>query len=219
MSAKPTTGKRAQLDKNKTTLFAIISIAAIVTIGCLVIAKGFASQGGYYNKVIDKKAAAKEQLEDNIDAVTSLRQAYATFVAQNPNLLGGNTDGNDDRSGTNADLVLDALPNKEDFPALITSVEKLLAGYKINGIGSGSLGVVGGASSAAGTNELSFGAELETSYDGLRQLFATLNRSIRPIQVTTLEMRGTSDSLQASIGAKSFYQPETGLQITSSEVQ
>lgn len=218
MSDKIANNKRAQLDKNKMTVFAIISVAAVITIGCLVIAKGFVSQGGYYNKVIDMKAAARDQLKSNIDSVATLRTAYDAFVAQNPNLLGGNPVNGDDRGGTNADLVLDALPNKEDFPALITSVEKLLAGYKINTIGSGGGGM--GMTAAAGTtSELYFSAEVEGSFDGMKTLFGTLNRSIRPIQVTSLELNGSSNNLKAIIGAKSFYQAETGLQITETEVQ
>src|SRR5690606_5550723 len=100
----------------------------------LVISKGFISQGNYLRKVNGIKGDAVEQLENNKAAVEELTKAYESFTSQNPNLLGGNPGSQDDRGGSNADLVLDALPSKYDFPALASSIEKLLSAYSIRNI-------------------------------------------------------------------------------------
>lgn len=214
--------KRALLDKNKTRLFVIISVASVITIGGLVVAKGFISQGNYYSKVIEQKTQARDQLEKNIAAVSELEIAYQRFVNGNPNMLGGNPSNNDDRGGSNADLVLDALPNKLDVLALMSSLEKMLAGTKVNSIGSsldesGQIGAISAAS--AGGAELPFAIDIDTSYKGVTELFELFHQSIRPISINTVELTGSNSALNAKIGAKSYYQPATGLQITEGVVQ
>ncbi len=210
--------KRAQVDKDKTTMFIILSIAAIVTIGSLVIAKGFYSQGSYFRKVAVKKETAVKQLKANQAAVQTLTEAYETFTDQSPNLLGGVPDSVDERGGTNADLVLDALPSKYDFPALASSIERLLNGYNIQGISGVDDSLTQQAFAASGPVEIPFTVDVRSSYDGFKQLIGSFNRSIRPFHLNRLELSGSSTELQVSIQAKSFYQPEMGLKITKETV-
>lgn len=211
--------KRTQLDKDKTKIFIILSIAAVVTIGSLVIAKGFFSQGGYIKKVTSQKEQAVKQLKDNQQAVQTLTEAYETFSSQSPNLLGGMPSSTDQRGGSNADLVLDALPNRYDFPALASSIERLLSGYDIRGISGVDDSLTQQAMSASGPVEIPFSVDVRANYDGLKQLISSFDRSIRPFHISRLELSGNNDSLNISIQAKSFYQPEMGLKITESQVQ
>lgn len=211
--------KREQVDKDKTMIFAIMSVAAIVTIGSLVIAKGFFSQGNYLRKVGAQKEEAVQQLEKNREAVQSLTEAYDAFAGQNPNLLGGDPGSTADRGGTNADLVLDALPSKYDFPALASSIERLLTGYDVQGIAGVDDSLTQQGAAGTGPVEIPFTVEVRSDYDGFRELIGSFNKSIRPFHLSRLELTGSNASLNVSIQAKSFYQPEMGLQITEETVQ
>jgi hypothetical protein len=126
--------KRTELSKSKTRLFVALVIASIISSASLVAAIGYYRQASYLNKVTSAKEDAVEQLKINKDAVSSLEEAYKTFASLSPNMLGGIPAGNNERDGDNGRLVLDALPSSYDFPALATSLEKLLAGYTINSI-------------------------------------------------------------------------------------
>lgn len=212
--------KRVQVDKDKTTIFAIVSVAAFITVASLMVARGLWSQTAYLSKVADKKEVAVKQLEANKSAVVTLEESYKKFKEQTPNLLGGSIEGASEKDGDNAKLILDSLPSKYDFPALTTSIERLLVGYGINGItGVDDTVAQQTTDPAIGVVEIPFSVDVYSNYEGIKELINSLHKSIRPFQVTKLEFRGTNDRLQAFISAKTFYQPERGLEITEEPVQ
>lgn len=211
--------KRAQVDKDKTLIFAIVSVAAFIVVAALMMSKGLWSQANYYGSVADKKEIAVKQLETNLSAVNSLQAAYNSFKNQDPNLIGGSSTGTADRDGDNARLVLDALPSKYDFPALATSLERLLLGYDINGITGNDDSVAQSGAAAGSVIEMPFTVDVNTNYDNFKNLINTFDRSIRPLSISRIDFRGTNGDLQVGISAKTFYQPEKGLEITSEVVQ
>lgn len=219
MQNKQKGAKQAAVDKNQTTIFAVVAIASVITVGSLMVAKGLWSQSSYLGKVADKKEAAVKQLKDNKVAVASLTEAYNKFNEQSPNLLGGTTTGNGPRDGSNGTLILDALPNTYDFPALTSSLERLLVGYLIDGI-NGSDDSLAQESMPAGVPvEMPFTFDVSTSYDGFKQLLDSFNKSIRPFNIVKLELSGVNSDLKVTVEAKSYYQPDAGLEITSEVVQ
>lgn len=215
---KPT-AKKAQVSKDQAIVLALVSIAAVALIATLVVSKGLWSRASYLGSVADKKEAAVTQLEANKQALGELEKAYEEFAGRNPNMLGGNSTGLDARDGSNATLVLDALPSKYDFPALSSSVERLLTGYSITEF-SGTDDSVAQAAAAdvVGPVEMPFTLGVKTTYDGFKQMITSFNKSIRPFQVTKLELSGSNTSLEISVQAKSYYQPERGMQITEEQV-
>ncbi len=211
--------KKLRIDKDKTFIFAVVSVAAALTVAALVITKGVWGQASYLGAVANKKEVAVQQLEANKQALGSLEDAYRTFDGQSPNLLDGNPESTDGWGGSNATLVLDALPSKYDFPALAASIEKLLMGYNITGITGSDDSVAQTGANASGPVEMPFSFSVTTSYDGFKQLVTSFNRSIRPFQITMLDLSGSSMNLQVDIQAQTFYQPERGLQIEEVIVQ
>lgn len=211
--------KRAQVNKDQTNILIILGVASVLTIASLVVAKGFWSRGNYLSKVSSQKATALQQLKDNEKATASLVEKYTEFVDQNPNLLGGSLDGESDKDGDNGELVLDALPSKYDFPAVAASLEKILTGYTIGGIVGTDDSAAQAAIAGSGPVEIPFTLSVTTNYIDFRNLVDSFNRSIRPIQITRLELAGENDSLETSIVGKTFYQPETGVKITKGVVQ
>lgn len=212
-------GKRLQVDKDKTTVFAVLAVSAVIFVGGIMTAKGFWGQATYYSKVAEKKETARNQLEENKVAVGELSKSYDELTKETPNLLGGSPDGTGERDGNNGQLILDALPNKYDFPALAASLEKILIGYDINSISGVDDSLNQQQAAAAGPVEIPFDTNIVTNYDGLKLLISSFNRSIRPFQITKLDLSGSNSTLQVTLTGKSFYQPDLGLQITKETVE
>lgn len=219
MQAGNKTGKHLQVDKAKTMIFVIVAAASVVTVGSLMISRSLWQNTSYMGKVAEKRESARDQLEKNKVAVAALAESYQALVDENPNLLGGVPDGQGERDGNNATLILDALPNKYDFPALASSLEKLLTGYSINGIEGVDDSIIQQTAEASGPVDMPFGVEVVTTYDSFKNLIGSFRRSIRPIAISKLELSGTNAALQVSIEAKTFYQPQLGLQITEESVR
>lgn len=211
--------KRGLVDKNKTMIFAFVAIAAAISVAALMISKGLWSQTSHMGKVIAKKEVAVKQLEDNKQAVQALTATYETFDNQNPNFLGGSPDGSGPRDGSNGSLVLDALPNRYDFPALIASVEKILDGYTIRTIGGNDETLAQVEAVGGQPIEMPFTVDVQTSYDGFKQLIDAFDKSIRPFHIMKLELSGVNSLLTANIEGKSYYQPDIGIEITSEVIQ
>lgn len=218
MANKPNTPKRIQVDKTKTKLLAIVAGAAIITVFALMASKTYLSESNYLNRVTGAKEKALKQLKANKDAVSKLTASYKTFAESAPNALGGDPNGTAERDGDNGRLVLDALPSKYDFPALTSSIEKLLAGYSINDITGNDDSVQQDlAENEAGPVEMPFSITVTSDYKGMQALVSTFERSIRPFQILTLDFSGSNTALQANISAKTYYQPEKDLK-TGTEV-
>jgi hypothetical protein len=128
--------KRLQINKASATMVLPLTIASFITVFSLVATRALLSQRSYQSRVISEKEKAKKQLKENIVEVEKLRAQYKGFADAPTNVLGGDPRGAGEKDGDNARIVLDALPSKYDFPALATSLEKLLTngGYKIESI-------------------------------------------------------------------------------------
>jgi hypothetical protein len=216
--------KRSLIGKANSTMVIATTVAAFVLVFALIAGKSLISQVAYQNRVIDAKKTALAQLRDDLDARDSLQQSYRSFVAKNPNVLGGNASVAGERDGDNAKLVLDALPSKYDFPALTTSLEKMVSqqNLKIDGI-SGTDQEVNQAGKQTSPNPapvpMPFQVEVSGAYPSIQSLVDVFLRSIRPFQIQTLELSGDESSMSATITAQTFYQPEKSLKISKELVK
>lgn len=204
--------KRVQVDKTQAAMLGVVVGASIITVFTLFACRAFYSQASYLNKVATQKEKAVKQLKTNEESVASLVKSYDAFALQNPNLIGGAPDGKGERDGDNGRLVLDALPSKYDFPALVTSLEKMLTGYTINGI----KGTDDGAALVPANNSalaMPFTIDVTSDYTGIQKLSKALEKSIRPFQVTSLKLSGSNKKLQAVIEAQTYYLPEKDLNV------
>lgn len=204
--------KRSLITKANSTMVITTGVAAFLTVFCLVASKTLLSQANYQNKVIGAKKDAVEQLKDNISARDSLVSSYKSFVDTPQNVLGGNPSGTGEQDGDNAKLILDALPSKYDFPALATSLEKMITAQnlQIQSITGTDEEVTQqtGAEGAPQAIEMPFEVQVSGSYDSIKGLIDSFGKSIRPFQIQTVELSGGESSMTATISAKTFYQPE-----------
>ncbi len=213
--------KRQLIGKANYTIVLIVSIACFVTIFSLVASKSLLSQRSYQAKVISKKETAKKQLQANIKSRDQLVAQYKLFVGSTNNVIGGLSAGTGDRDGDNAKITLDALPSKYDYPALATSLDKLV---KSNNLTIASIsGTDDELNQAAASNSGPVEMPFIVSYGGSalnsQNLLTTLQRSIRPIVVQKMTISGDQTNLNTTINAKTYYQPETALSIKNEVVK
>lgn len=216
--------KRTLITKANSTMVIVTGIAAFVVVFSVVASKTLISQASYQNRVIAVKKQALATLESDLSARDSLVASYKAFVGTPQNVLGGNPDGTGDQDGDNAKIILDSLPSKYDFPALATSLEKLISsqGLLIMGI-SGTDEEITQSVNQTGTEPqpiaMPFQLQVGGSYESIQNLVDVFRRSIRPFQIQKIEISGDEGSMTATIDAQTFYQPEKNLTIKSEVVR
>lgn len=214
--------KYAIIDKDSSRILIAVGITVFILMFCLFAMKALASQGSFNGKVIDAKEKALKQLKDDKVAVEDLRTTYNAFVNQKQNILGGSATGTGPIDGNNAQLIIDALPGKYDMPALSSSIEKILkdGGYTIDSIG----GADEGETSVDGTNsdgaiEMPYTFSVSASVDNTKNLLSTLERSIRPMYVTSLGFQATDTGLRSTVGLKTFYANAKSFELGSETIK
>lgn len=223
MASNFQTPKQLQIDKANSTVIAVVAVAAFLAAFSLVASKALLSQRAYQSRVIAEKTKALKQLRENNKQAEKLVQSYGSFVAEPINIIGGAATGIGDRDGDNAKIVLDALPSKYDFPAMVTSIEKLLSSnpaYKIGSI-SGQDDEVAQSTQTDSSKpiEMPFEANMSGDFTAVQDLMNKLQLSIRPIHIVSLEFSGTDANLTLNINARTYYQPERTLGITTKDVK
>lgn len=227
--------KRIKIDKANQTIVTILAACSFIFVFSLVASKELINQYQYQNRVTSASQATVNQLNSNKQATTSLLASYNSFINQSTNMIGGSSTGSGNQDGTNSKIILDALPDKYDFPALVTSVQNLISGQgvtvnAITGTDSG-----GGAStpdSVSATATLPttsttpgapiampFTFTVEGSYASIQNVLSNLEKSIRPIQIQTLNFTGSDNNLTLVVNAQTFYLPATGLNISTETVK
>ena len=137
--------------------------------------------------------------------------------------MGGGSTGPGSKDGDTAKLFLDALQSQYDFPALATSLEKILTAknYKINSI-TGTDDEVNQQNTAQPKPQpvdMPFQISISGNYVSMQDLISTLEKSIRPFQLQSIEFSGNDSDIRALIAAKTFYQPEKSLTITTKVIK
>jgi hypothetical protein len=181
-------------------------------------------QRSYQAKVIAEKELAVKTLEDNVKAVDTLVIAYKEFIGRPNNVIEGSTAGTGDRDGDNAKIILDALPSKYDFPAIATSLEKILTqqNFAIDSIVGIDDEVAQStkATSIPEVVEIPFSFSVSGGYDSINSLLQTLEYSIRPINITKLQFNASgTNTVKLSTEAKTYYQSEKKFNVTTKVVQ
>lgn len=214
--------KRIQIDKAKANVVIFVAAAAFITVFSLVSAKALLGKRSFVSRVVAEKEKTLKTLKSNNEAAAKLEASYKVFNETPNNLLGGNPTGTGDKDGENAVLILDALPGRYDFPALSSSIEKMVnsQGSSIQSI-SGTDDEVAQSQSSDSSKpiEMSFDVSAKSSPQSIFNIIDTFGKSIRPINITKLSLTASENDLSATISAKSYYQPKKTIQITTKEIR
>lgn len=217
-------GKRIQIDRAKAVIVGSVGAAVFIFIFSIFACKALLSQRSYQARVTKEQEKAVAQLRANVNSVDKLVTSYKNFAEQPNNILGGNPAGPGEHDGDNARIILDALPSKYDFPALATSLEKILIDrhYKIGSIVGNDDEIAQGSNPATATPipvEMPFKFSVETSYDSIKGLMGILQSSIRPFVVQSMSFSGKDSTMQFSVSAVTYYLPEKQLNFPTKVVK
>lgn len=217
--------KRIAIDKARAQMVAIVAVAVFVAVFCLVASKAVFSQNRYQARVISAKEKAHKQLKTNIDTFSDLQTAYNAFNSASTNVIGGNAKGTGDNDGPNSKIILDALPPTYDFPALVSSIEKVLtdSGLQVSSI-SGTDDQLNQQNNTSSPDpqpvSIPFSFTVSNAnYTSIGQLLFTLQHSIRPVAIDKLDISGGQNSMTATINAHTYYQPIKTIGITKKVVK
>jgi Tfp pilus assembly protein PilO len=207
--------KRILIDKANTSIFIAITLASAVLVFSAVSVKSMFTQSGHRSRVIKEKKLAAKTLTDNDKEVGKLIDSYKAFENAPESVIR--------TADKNSKIVLDSLPPKYDFPALASSLEKILTegGYGITGI-SGSDNELANKdlqSAEPVPVEMPFTLSVSGDYTKVKALVADLERSIRPIYLTNITLSGSETDAKLSVTAKTYYQPGKNLEISSKVVK
>ncbi len=216
--------KRNLITKANKRMVVATAVAAFVVVFALFAAKSLLSQAAYQNRVISGKKKAVAQLKADLSARNSLVSSYQAFVGTPENIIGGNPQGTGAQDGDNAKVALDALPSRYDFPALATSLEKIITGQQLQIIGiSGTDDEIAQSNNQSSSNPqpvpMPFQIQVNGSYQAVQNLISVFDHSIRPFQLQTIELSGTDSSMIATITARTYYQPAKNLNIKTQVVK
>lgn len=224
--------KRLKIDKANTTIIASLAVASFIAVFSLVSARVLFSQLLYQQRVISAQNKTLGQISDDQSSVSNLQSSYNNFISQSPNLIGNSTTGGGPQNISNANLIIDALPEKYDYPALVTSVENLITSQNI--VISSISGTDASGTSTTGAESVSSTAVPSTvgtavampftfvvsgTYSGMASLITAAQNSIRPIQVTSITMTGSDNQMIMTVTAQSYYQPTTNLSVTQETIK
>lgn len=215
------------INKDSTRTLIAVSIAVFIVVFCLFATRSLFGQSLYQNRVISEKKATLKVVEQNKKSASDLEASYLSFATETINVLGGSPTGTGPKDGDNAKIVLDALPDQLDFPALSSSIEKILVdgGYVIQSIGGSSSATSAAAedgstpSVESGPVEIPYPFRVATTPQSALSLLQTLEASIRPFKLIGLKIEGGSNNLNLSIDMVSYYQNSTGLQVGEKVVE
>ena len=230
----PISVKHVQISRAQSTILIVVVVATVITVFSLVSAKALISQGSYQKRVLNARRDAVKQLRDNVNASKTLITQYNNvFEGSNPtNIIGGKNTTKPKASapdGDNARIVLDALPSSYDFPALISSIAKILSDDNIanpsvtgtdqsDTIGKTSSVVNSALSTASQPVPITLTVSGTSSYKGIQRLIGDFGRVIRPFDTTNVQLSGKNSAMTFSMGLTTYYQPAKELTIGSKEI-
>lgn len=220
----PAFRKRNQIAKANRTMF--IWVAAVSAVfGVALVAAIFLVQMLIFNeKVLAEKQNTIKTLEIDNTNITKLESAIRVLDT-NTALASVKADSDDQT----IQVVLDALPSEANSLALGASLQnKLLSG--IDGLSLNSLqvnpveGVESLSSSTTTTdssseNEITFTFAVSGDETALKQALVNLERSIRTIDIISLEIQSQGTTQVMSVSARAFYEPTKVVQLTDKVVK
>ncbi len=212
--------KHVQIDKANTAVVVATAVAAFALVFTAFAINAMWNIRSYQADVIIEKEVARNQLEKNLVAAESLRGTYESFISTPINIIGGNLEGDGESDGDNARIILDALPSRYDFPALVTSLDRILSNQNVT------IGSISGTDEELSQSDLSvsepvsipFGIAVSGNYDSVQQVVDVFERSIRPFHNFAITISGDESNMRLEMQSQTFFQPEKRFEIQRQEL-
>lgn len=220
--------KRQKIDSSKRTMFIFVAGAAFILGIALVTSFFLVQQIVFHGKIIGKKNETIGRIERNLENIEKLKDEVRVLDTDS-NLEKLRTPG-----GSAVQVILDALPSEPNSDAFGSSLEKLIA--SVDGITVESMSVdtvaEGDPGSAEGTEEvdtsgasdtaapsIGFSVSLRGTSDRLKEILTIFEKSIRVIQLTSIEIQGSdTDEVTMEVNGLVYYQPSRVIELGSEKV-
>ena len=212
--------KRQQIEVAGRTMFVWVAIAAVALSFCIATGQYLFTKWDFNNKILGKKYTTAQTLANNITNAQKLKQEVDNLTA-NQDLASIKTNPDD----PNTKSVLDALPTTFDPAALATSLQQVVlsrSGVSIENISvPPDMDVSAGAEapSAKGPQEIKFSFAVTGTYDKIRTLMIDLDRTVRPMKLTSMALSGDDENLRAAFDFVTYYQPAQTVSLGEEEVK
>lgn len=221
--------KRQQIKQANKTMFIWIAGVSVV-IGFSVVLALFLMQKILFDeKVIIEKNKTVSVLEKNLKNVAALKEEIAVM---NTNQDLRSTRLNE--SDPPIQSVLDALPADANSTALASSLQtKLLSGVPgivvetinvepVSGLETAGTDASSGAGANTGTNQINYTFSVSTDLGNdkaLRQVLERLEKSIRPFNITAIDVEVQGKRVVMTVKGVSYYEPAKTIQLTQRVVK
>ena len=228
--------KRQQIGAANKTVFLWIIIASVVVGVCAVTIQFMFRQMMFNSKINHELSITNTDIKKNIASYDSLKSDVDKLTADsNLNIL------QKGEESTPLQVVIDAMPTLEDRAALATSMQ--LEVLKPSGVTIESFGVSNNEPSVAiGATTTPDKADLKErktdnqlkiedipaftvdfsiagTFDQVQQALRDMERSIRPINIVSLDIDGNSNKLTLTISALAYYIPTKTVDLKTIEVE
>lgn len=215
--------KKIALSKANAQMVAVTAIAAFITVFCLVGTNYLLGLRSYQAKIIAADHSADSNLKADNIAKNNLVNSYESFVNENPNVLGSNNQSVNGYVYNNATIILDALPSTYDFPALTSSLQALqtASGLKFSSIGGSDESATVSSAPSVDPSPVAIPFTFtvnQTSYQAIQNLFSTMQKSIRPLQVDSITISGADTNITLTVNAHTYFQPGKQFNISSETI-
>lgn len=219
-----TSVKHEIISKTNANILLAISLTTFLVVFCIFAARALFSQSAYYNRVITEKKKALDQIEANEEPLASLTKSYDSFKNSSINVIGGNPEGTGPMDGNNIKIIEDSLPSSYDFPALTSSFEKILkeTGVEIKSIGGkedSSLSQQNVPTGEATGLEVPYTISFSGPEDKTKELLKNLERSIRPINVNSIQIQISGNNMDSVVNLKTYYTQESAFILGTKEIE
>ncbi len=214
--------KRQQIDSSKRTMFIAVAVVALISGIALVVSFFLVQQIIFHGKIIAEKQDTLNTINSNINTIDSLKD--------NVRLLETNTALNAVKSSQESSalqVILDALPAEANADALGASLQIRFAG-EVSGLKIDNLQVVVPDENSTSTsmenvdtsgNTVSFNMSVSGSADMLKAFLVRLERSIRVIEITSVDIQSGSGDLTMNLVGKAYYEPARKIELETKVVK
>lgn len=210
--------KRQQIEVAGRVMFVWVAIAATALSFCAATGQYLFARWQHNNKVLSAKQTAADTLANNITSAQELIKEVDALVADD-SLLAVKTNPADPATKS----VLDALPTTFDPAALATSLQQVVLSRSSVSIENISvpqeLDVVSGEPLESVPQEMPFSFIVSGNYDNIKQALIDLERTIRPMKITNVNLTGSDNNLRATVEAITYYQPAKQVTVDREAIQ
>lgn len=217
MDVKQLTGlkKRQQIASANKLIFLWVIGAAVAISICGVAMQFLFRQAAFNQKIISEKSKTQAVLARNVTNAKALKSKIQNLLADD-NLARVKASPDD----TTLKVVLDALPTTDDKAALASSLQQQIlpkSGSVLTALTtiSQTSGITdpNAVAPAGGAQTATFDFGTTGSYDQVKNMLLDLERTIRPMNVTTLSLQGSDNALTTTVQGVTYYLPERTVEL------